>query len=289
MDQKVDGVFRTRTLGVAACGIPDQYADGTAAKLWQKYIGDQKERTQFYKEKLIEILNEHKCKNVFDVACGTGVDSIMLVESGFNVTSCDASDKMLKYALKLRWERRKEKEFDNWVIEEGNWLSLSEACIDKPEDGFDALICMGNSFAHLPDFDGTQEVHFTAIKNFHDMLKPGGVLIIDHRNYDHIVKGNKAPMKNIYYKSSSDVSCKTSVLMVDGKYRMVTLDYSMHFGGSDDEGEFRLSYYPHLLHRFNEILEEVFTKEANHKVLADFQELDQVDIPSYYIHIIQKQ
>lgn len=42
------------------------------------------------------------------------VDSIMLVEEGFTVTSVDASDKMLKYALKERWNRRKEDAFDNW-------------------------------------------------------------------------------------------------------------------------------------------------------------------------------
>lgn len=38
----------------------------------------------------------------------------MLVEEGFTVTSVDASDKMLKYALKERWNRRKEDAFDNW-------------------------------------------------------------------------------------------------------------------------------------------------------------------------------
>lgn len=38
----------------------------------------------------------------------------MLLEEGFDVTSVDASDKMLKYALKSRWERRKERAFDNW-------------------------------------------------------------------------------------------------------------------------------------------------------------------------------
>lgn len=38
----------------------------------------------------------------------------MLVEEGFEVVSVDASDKMLKYALKERWNRRKEKGFDNW-------------------------------------------------------------------------------------------------------------------------------------------------------------------------------
>lgn len=38
----------------------------------------------------------------------------MLVEEGFSVTSVDASDKMLKYALKERWNRRKEDPFDHW-------------------------------------------------------------------------------------------------------------------------------------------------------------------------------
>ena len=44
------------------------------------------------------------------------VDSILLLENGFKVTSTDASDKMLKQALKIRWQRRKEKAFDNWGV-----------------------------------------------------------------------------------------------------------------------------------------------------------------------------
>lgn len=39
------------------------------------------------------------------------------------------------------------------VIEEANWLTLPED-VKKPGDGFDAVICLGNSFAHLPDFKG---------------------------------------------------------------------------------------------------------------------------------------
>lgn len=38
----------------------------------------------------------------------------MLVEEGFSVMSVDASDKMLKYALKERWNRRREPAFDRW-------------------------------------------------------------------------------------------------------------------------------------------------------------------------------
>ena len=72
MTDKIDSIYRTRSLGVAARGIPDQYADGKAAKVWSKYVGDQNRRTGFYRKKLLEVLHEYKVKTVFDVACGTG-------------------------------------------------------------------------------------------------------------------------------------------------------------------------------------------------------------------------
>ena len=69
-------------------------------------------------------MREKKVKTVLDMACGTGVDSVMLLEEGFRMTSSDASDKMLKGAHKTRWERRKEPMFEDWVIEEANLLTL---------------------------------------------------------------------------------------------------------------------------------------------------------------------
>ena len=42
------------------------------------------------------------------------VDSVMLLDEGFKMVSSDASDKMLKEALKIRWDRRKEPAYDNW-------------------------------------------------------------------------------------------------------------------------------------------------------------------------------
>lgn len=48
----------------------------------------------------------------------------MLLEEGFQVTSVDASDKMLKYALKERWERRKEEPFDRWGAGPGGCVGL---------------------------------------------------------------------------------------------------------------------------------------------------------------------
>lgn len=42
------------------------------------------------------------------------VDSVMLLEAGFDVTSVDGSGLMLKHAFKTRWDRRKEPRFDKW-------------------------------------------------------------------------------------------------------------------------------------------------------------------------------
>merc|ERR1712020_466793 len=184
--------IETLSPGVAQSGVADQYADGVAAQNWLLYIGEQENRTSNYKNFLINTLKEKKCYTILDAAAGTGVDSVMLIEEmgqipAFSLTSCDYSDKMLKYALKLRWERRREQAFFDWTIEEGNWMTLPKD-VKTPGAGYDAIICMGNSFPHLIDDHGDFRDHKTCIQNMYDMLKPGGILIIDHRNYDYILK-----------------------------------------------------------------------------------------------------
>lgn len=63
------------------------------------------------------------------------------------------------------------------VIEEANWLTLTEDLEELgdelPEEGFDAVLCLGNSFAHLPDFEGNQLKQKVALENFKSVVKPG--------------------------------------------------------------------------------------------------------------------
>ncbi|XP_069811326.1 glycine N-methyltransferase isoform X1 [Dendropsophus ebraccatus] len=290
----VDSVYRTRSLGVAAEGLPDQYADGRAARVWHYYIGDKRSRTDEYRTWILSLLHKQDCRTVLDVACGTGVDSEMLVEEGFSVVSVDASDKMLKYALKTRWNRRKEPAFDNWVIEEGNWLSLDQD-ISCPGRGFDAVICLGNSFAHLPDFKGDQSDQRLALRNIAGMVRPGGIMIIDHRNYDYILNTGCAPQgKNIYYKSDLTQDISTSVLWVNNKPHMVTLDYTVQTPASGEAqpelSKFRLSYYPHRLECFTALLHEAFEGQYEHMVYGDFLPYTpgQHNEPCYFIHVAKK-
>ena len=164
---------------------------------------------------------------------------------------------MLKGAHKTRWERRKEPAFDDWVIEEANWLTMEESIV-APPGGFDAGVLLGNSFAHLPDFHGDMRDHKKCMANFVKLIKPGGIFIIDHRsvvtilshwkvndryfirNYDYILANGKAPSKNIYYNSNHINDIKTSVLYVNNKPNLITLDYFMDVDKKDaDSNQFR--------------------------------------------------
>lgn len=54
---------------------------------------------------------------------------------------------------------------------------------------------------HVLFLSGDQSDQKLALQNIASMVKPGGVLIIDHRNYDYILETGRAPQgKNIYYK-----------------------------------------------------------------------------------------
>ena len=52
--------------------------------------------------------------------------------------------------------------------------------------------------------------------------------------------------------------------------------------------EFRLSYYPHELQKFTDILKEIFGSYSEHQLFGDFKDLSVVKNPAFYIHLIEK-
>lgn len=97
------------------------------------------------------------------------------------------------------------------VIEEANWLTVYDNIKPHIGGGFDAVICLGNSFAHMHDNFGDQREQKQAIKNFEMCVKPGGLLLIDHRNYDNIMDTGATPSKCIYYNVSSIILYNLSI------------------------------------------------------------------------------
>lgn len=53
-------------------------------------------------------------------------------------------------------------------------------------------------------FNFYQNIYRQALHNFERCVKPGGLLLIDHRNYEYIIqKGQTSPIESMYYNVSN--------------------------------------------------------------------------------------
>jgi len=303
---------------------PDEYRDMYTqrhASLMEAYIGEGRENR--YKEWFVQTLRDHNCVKVLDVACGTGVDSRMLIGEGFKVTSCDLSENMLDVARNFKKARR----YSDWVIRQADWMKLPTE-LNEISHNFDAVICMGSSFSLLPDDLNKQEkqqkkfeetvsdynetwiqraCRSEAITNFHSMLKPGGILIIDHRNFDYIIKNGRAPAQDIYYKPLWNYkvdwilqrNSTKEVTSVGFNFALtVPKDVQQQIGLDLDEDNDQFkgqgSHFPHYLEKFTSLLLRAFEYGANdttapHQIFGDFAPIESAKDPGYFIHVIKKQ
>lgn len=133
-----------------------------------------------------ELLGQYGVKRVLDVACGTGYHAIDLLLAGFDVTASDGSATMVD---KTRENARAlSRPLQTYVAD---WRRLTQEIQGK----FDAVICLGSSFCHLRSEDDRQ----TALAQFEQALKPGGLLLVDQRNFDAILAGDYRPAGNVAY------------------------------------------------------------------------------------------
>merc|ERR1712183_281578 len=69
----------------------------------------------------------------------------------------------------------------------------------------------------------------------------------------------------------------------DGK---AAKNWQLYIGEQD--GDFILSYQPHTLQSFSNLLKEAFGMKAKHTIYADFKPLEDEPDPAFYIHVIEK-
>ena len=142
------------------------------AENWDRFVG--KEGKENRKNFLVGILKEHEGKKIFDAGLGSGGDSISLSKEGFSVASNEIDGDLAERARQNA--TREGVELD---ISSMDWRNLEQI-----EDGsFDSVILLGNSLTHLFD----KEDQLKALSEFHRILREGGVLIIDERNYQDIL------------------------------------------------------------------------------------------------------
>jgi len=113
-------------------------------------------------------------RRVLDTACGTGMHAIALVQRGYDVTGADLSVGMIERARDNAAAVGSEARF---VV--AGFGELTE----RVGDGFDALLCLGNSLPHVLTADALRET----LTDFAAGLRPGGLLFIQNRNFDAVM------------------------------------------------------------------------------------------------------
>jgi glycine/sarcosine N-methyltransferase len=120
---------------------------------------------------------------VLDAASGTGMHAIALARHGYSVSAADLSQAMTdKAALNAQAA--------------GVQLKLKAAGFGTLANAFgagtfDAVLCLGNSLPHLLT---TADLKI-ALKDFAACLRPGGLLLIQNRNFDAVMAGQQRWME----------------------------------------------------------------------------------------------
>ena len=126
-------------------------------------------------ESISNLFKENKVNKILDCACGTGHHVIMFQQMGYVATGSDLSPSMIQKA-----KSNSEKYGISALFRIVDFSNLTNVFNEK----FDAVVCVGNSLPHLfSDEDLTK-----AISEMYDVLNKNGILIIDQRNYDKLVK-----------------------------------------------------------------------------------------------------
>lgn len=114
-------------------------------------------------------------ERILDAACGTGMHAIALAEHGYRVTGADLSVGMIKRARANAAAAGQ----DDIPFFAAGFGQMAQ----QVGNGYDAVLCLGNSLPHLLSRDDLK----AALADFAAVLRPGGLLLIQNRNFDAVL------------------------------------------------------------------------------------------------------
>ncbi|WP_296262466.1 MULTISPECIES: class I SAM-dependent methyltransferase [unclassified Pseudomonas] len=138
----------------------------------------------------IDLLLQAGACRVFDASTGSGFHAAQLRKACFDVTACDGSATMVERA-RANFERLGVK----IRLYQSDWADLHHLQLTHGLRPFDAVLCLGSSLCHIFDRDKRIE----ALRCFRRLLKPGGMLLIDQRNFRAILAGHFSSSGQYYY------------------------------------------------------------------------------------------
>ncbi|MEO6500505.1 MAG: class I SAM-dependent methyltransferase [Jatrophihabitantaceae bacterium] len=193
----------------------DQYGQGFAAR-WDELV-DWTRRLGVEGDFLDRMIASAPGRALLDIACGTGFHAAHFLAAGYRVDATDGSAEMVERA------RANLKAPGSGVrVEQMSWDDLRPLSSRR----YDAVICLGSSMPHAD-----AEQRRTLLRRIHDLLNPGGILLVDHRNFDYTVAHQAMPPGRSVYAGNVKVSLVASdaasttfgYQYADGFYRTLTV------------------------------------------------------------------
>lgn len=113
--------------------------------------------------------------DILDTACGTGMHAIALAKLGHRVSAADLYPQMIERSLQNSQIAGVSVHFET--------AGLGDMAQTYAPGHFDLVLCLGNSLPHLLSEKELED----AMTDFANCLRPGGLLLIQNRNFDAVM------------------------------------------------------------------------------------------------------
>ena len=240
--------------------------------IYPKFKGGIKEsEIEFF----VDIVNKYKLKNILDFGVGGGVEISGLIKGlrkkKYNFESIEANEvdeDFIKQAKKLFNQKNQEV-----IIHKSNWLDLPEAN-PKYTHLFDLGFLTGNSLTYIGGGtrDYTKKAQQSVVSKFARLIKKGGYLFIDSRDYDYIKSLMNLPKEKVFENFTFDYSVYyhgfQKEILVFPAYISDTV-VVLHYYDKSKKIWSKLDLYPIYKKDMIEILSNDFKIE---KIYYDFEE-----------------
>jgi len=219
----------------------------------------------------LNLIIKNKLKSIIDFGVGGGIELSGIIqglkEKRYNIESIEANEVdegFIKQAGKLFNSNKQQV-----IIHKANWLDLPQA--EPPYTHvFDFGFLTGNSLTYIGG--GTREYTKKAqqiiVNKFAQLLKKGGYLFIDTRNYDYIKSLMNLPKEKIFEGFTFDYSvCYHGKILAFPAYISDTV-VVLHYYDKPSKKWSKLDLYPIYQKDMIEILSKDFKIE---KIYYDFK------------------
>ncbi|MFH0988422.1 MAG: class I SAM-dependent methyltransferase [bacterium] len=184
-------------------------------------------------------VERYRIQKALDLGCGTGFHTLLLAQLGVIMTGVDVSEEMIAIAEKHSKNLGLKATFIHSTLQHVNGVVRKQ---------FDAVFILGNTLPHLHPAQELVEV----LHSLRNLIKPGGMVMIQNLNYDRILKERKAIQA---IKQQGEKTFKRSY-----KYRgdSILFKVSIHDKLHDvpRESESTLTLYPLLERDLRNVLDQ---------------------------------